>query len=103
MTDEANAMDFVGRVAMKWLQDYAENPKHGSYMEAIADLTALILAGAVETATRAGNGKVGVGDRAEELDDGREVPELGLLLHRLPTHLSQPSAEHGKGDSSTTG
>lgn len=103
MTDEANAMDFVGRVAMKWLQDYAENPKHGSYMEAIADLTALILAGAVETATRSGSGKPGVSDSAEELEDGRDVPEVDLPLQQLPNQLSQPSTDYGKGDSSTTG
>lgn len=98
MTDEAIAMDLVGRVAMKWLQDYAENPKHGSYMEAVADLSALILAGAVEAATRGGDGKRVVGDPADEMEDGREVPEVGLPVQRLTNPLRQPGADHGKSD-----
>lgn len=54
MSGEASTMEFVGRVAMTWLEDYAENPKPGSYMEAVADLTARILGGAVEAAQLAG-------------------------------------------------
>ena len=50
MTHDASTMEFVGRVAMKWLEDFADNPKHGSYMEAVADLTTLILGGATEAA-----------------------------------------------------
>ncbi|WP_314195779.1 hypothetical protein [uncultured Arthrobacter sp.] len=48
MSSEASTMEFVGRVAMTWIEDYAENPKPGSYMEAVADLTTRILGGAVE-------------------------------------------------------
>ncbi|MFE4834736.1 hypothetical protein ACFRAU_08640 [Arthrobacter sp. NPDC056691] len=50
MADDTRTMEFVGRVAMKWLEDFADNPKRGSYMEAVADLTALILGGAIDAA-----------------------------------------------------
>lgn len=50
MASEERTMEFVGRMAMKWLEDCAENPKHGSYMEAVADLTTRILGGAIEAA-----------------------------------------------------
>jgi hypothetical protein len=35
---------------MKWLEDCAVNPKNGSYMEAVADLTGRIIGGAIEAA-----------------------------------------------------
>ncbi|MFC9351971.1 hypothetical protein [Arthrobacter sp. NPDC057013] len=74
MADDTSTMEFVGRVAMKWLEDFADNPKHGSYMEAVADLTALILGGAIDAAgllAEEGAGVVGAGiiGRQDALDD----------------------------------
>lgn len=74
MADDASTMEFVGRVAMKWLEDFADNPKHGSYMEAVADLTTLILGGAVEAAGlmgEEGSGILGSGitGRQDELEE----------------------------------
>ena len=74
MADDASTMEFVGRVAMKWLEDFADNPKHGSYMEAVADLTSLILGGAVEAAGlmgEEGSGILGSGitGREDELEE----------------------------------
>lgn len=50
MEDQANTLEFIGQVTMKWLEDCAVNPKNGSYMEAVADLTGRIIGGAVEAA-----------------------------------------------------
>lgn len=69
MADDASTMEFVGRVALKWLEDFADNPKHGSYMEAVADLTTLILGGAIEAAglvAEEGSGVIGLPDELEE-------------------------------------
>jgi hypothetical protein len=66
MSSEASTMEFVGRVAMTWIEDYAENPKPGSYMEAVADLTTRILGGAVEASRLAS-------DEASEVN-GRLLP-----------------------------
>jgi hypothetical protein len=74
MADDTSTMEFVGRVAMKWLEDFADNPKHGSYMEAVADLTTLILGGAIDAAglmAEVGSAVIGAGiiGRQDALDD----------------------------------
>jgi hypothetical protein len=74
MADDTSTMEFVGRVAMKWLEDFADNPKHGSYMEAVADLTTLILGGAIDAAgllAEEGTGVVaaGISGRQDGFDD----------------------------------
>ncbi|HEY3573606.1 MAG TPA: hypothetical protein VGK98_07250 [Arthrobacter sp.] len=74
MADDTSTMEFVGRVAMKWLEDFADNPKHGSYMEAVADLTTLILGGAIDAAglmAEEGSAVIGAGiiGRQDALDD----------------------------------
>jgi len=75
MADDASTLEFVGRVAMKWLEDFADNPKHGSYMEAVADLTTLILGGAIEAAGLAAEegpgarGSAGIGPGAMGVQD----------------------------------
>ena len=74
MADDTSTMEFVGRVAMRWLEDFADNPRHGSYVEAVADLTALILGGAIDAAgLRAdeGAGVLGAGSigRQDELEN----------------------------------
>ncbi|MGN7250508.1 MULTISPECIES: hypothetical protein [unclassified Arthrobacter] len=69
MSSEASTMEFVGQVAMKWLEDFADNPKHGSYMEAVADLTTLILGGAIEAAGLVGEEGAGVIGFPDELEE----------------------------------
>ncbi|MDQ0867356.1 hypothetical protein [Arthrobacter globiformis] len=69
MADDTRTMEFVGRVAMKWLEDFADNPKRGSYMEAVADLTALILGGATEAAGLVGEEGAGVTGLPGALED----------------------------------
>ena len=74
MADDASTMEFVGRVTMKWLENFADNPKHGSYMEAVADLTSLILGGAVEAAGLMGEEnsgilRSGITGRQDELEE----------------------------------
>lgn len=78
MADDTSTMEFVGRVAMKWLEDFADNPKHGSYMEAVADLTTLILGGAIDAAglmADEGAAVVGAGiiGRQDGLDDSAQA------------------------------
>lgn len=50
MQDQEGTLESIGRVAMKWLEDSAGNPKNGSYMEAVADLTGQVVRGALEAA-----------------------------------------------------
>ncbi|MFF2318475.1 hypothetical protein ACFVTE_19685 [Arthrobacter sp. NPDC058097] len=74
MADDASTMEFVGRVAMKWLEDFADHPKRGSYMEAVADLSTLILGGAIDAAALVAgedSGVIGSGTigRQDALDD----------------------------------
>ena len=68
MADDTSTMEFVGSVAMKWLEDFADNPKRGSYMEAVADLSTLILGGAIEAAGLVDEEGAGALSRQEELE-----------------------------------
>jgi hypothetical protein len=69
MADDASTMEFVGRVAMKWLEDFADNPKRGSYMEAVADLSTLILGGVIEAAGLSNEESGGALRLEDELQD----------------------------------
>lgn len=73
MSDQEGTLEFIGLVAMTWLEDCAENPKKGSYMEAVADLSARVIGGAIEAA--------GLGPK--EVPE-RTVPMLGTESRLKP-------------------
>jgi hypothetical protein len=53
MANQESALELTGQVAMGWLMDCADDPKRGTYMEAVADLTGRVVQGAIAAASAA--------------------------------------------------